>query len=114
MKRIEAFLQPHRVGKVVAALHKLSRFPGFTLLDARGQGHGRGPGGEYVYSDVDGVQFHEHQILVVLCGDAEADLIVDLIASVAHTGNEGDGIVTVTHVQKVKRIRDAPAGGTDA
>lgn len=42
MKRIGAFLQPHRVSKAVAALHALPRFPGFTLLDARGQGHGRG------------------------------------------------------------------------
>ena len=41
MKRIEATLQPHRLTKVVHALHALPHFPGFTVYDAHGQGHGR-------------------------------------------------------------------------
>lgn len=115
MKRIEAFLQPHRVSKVVAALHTLPRFPGFTVFEAQGQGHGRGPGGRYVYSEFDGVQYQEHRVLMLLCEDADADLIARLIASVAHTGNPGDGLVVITDVEQVQRIRDAlPGGGQES
>ena len=45
MKRIEAFLQPHRVSKVVAALHGLPRFPGFTVLEPTGRATGVGMAG---------------------------------------------------------------------
>lgn len=38
MKEIKAIIHPHMVHKVVQALRELEHFPGFTLLDARGQG----------------------------------------------------------------------------
>ena len=43
MKRLEAFIQPHRLNKVIRALHELPRFPGFTVCNAHGQGHERLP-----------------------------------------------------------------------
>ncbi|MFX9224383.1 P-II family nitrogen regulator, partial [Acinetobacter baumannii] len=72
MKRIEAFLRPHRLGKVIAALHALPHFPGFTVFDAHGQGHGRGTGGHYVYGEDEGVLLHERCVLVVICADEQA------------------------------------------
>jgi nitrogen regulatory protein P-II 1 len=111
MKRIEAFLQPHRVSKVVAALHGLPRFPGFTVLDAHGQGHGRGHGGHYVYTEIDGVRYRQHSMLIVLCEDSEATRIAELIASAAHTGNAGDGLVIVSNVCQVRFVREARSEG---
>lgn len=109
MRQITAYLQPHRLSKVVRALHGLARFPGFTVLDAHGQGHGRGAGGHHAYDD-DGLTYHERCMLVVVCEDNETASIVDLIARTAHTGNKGDGIVVVTEVSQVLRIRDAGGG----
>lgn len=110
MKRIEAFLRPHRLGKVIAALHALPHFPGFTVFDAHGQGHGRGTGGHYVYGEDEGFLLHERCVLVVICADEQADGIADLIAGAAHTGNKGDGIVAITSLEGVRRIRDAGGG----
>lgn len=45
MKKICAYIKTHRVGEVIAALHELPCFPGFTVLDGHGQGHGCGAGG---------------------------------------------------------------------
>ncbi|MBL6752617.1 MAG: P-II family nitrogen regulator [Nevskia sp.] len=109
MKQIAACLQPHRLSKVVRALHSLARFPGFTVLDAHGQGHGRGAGGHHAYDD-DGLMYYERCVLTVVCEDGEAASIADLIARTAHTGNKGDGIVVITEVSQVLRIRDAGGG----
>lgn len=105
MKRIEAFIQQHRLSKVVNALHALSRFPGFSVLDAHGQGPGRGAGGHYDYGD-DSVLYHRHCALVIICEDDEADMLTEVIGRAAHTGNRGDGIITVGEVSRVLRIGD--------
>ena len=106
MKRIEAFIQPHRLNKVVATLHALPSFPGFTVLNAHGQGHGRGKGGHFAYGE-GGLLFHAHCVVVIICEDALAAQIAEQIAKTAHTGNPGDGIVVISDVAQLIRIRDA-------
>jgi nitrogen regulatory protein PII len=106
MKRIEAYIQPHRLHKVIDSLHALPSFPGFTVLDVHGQGQGRGAGGHYAYGD-SGLLLHEHRMLVMLCLDEVADQIADVIATAAHTGKQGDGIVAISDVAAFRRIRDA-------
>ena len=51
MKEIKAILQPHVLSRVIHALHELPHFPGLTVLDALGQGRGRGQGGTFVLTD---------------------------------------------------------------
>lgn len=106
MKRIEAFLQPHRLGEVIEVLHAQPRFPGFTVLQSRGQGHGRGPHGQYTYDEGD-LSLHNRRVLIMFCEDSEVARFTQLIARVAHTGNPGDGIVVVSEVAEILRIRDA-------
>ena len=103
MKRIEATLQPHRLSRVVHALHALPRFPGFTVFNAQGQGHGRGA---HEVHDEDCLTYLDRKVLVIVCDDIEAPIISELIANVAHTGNRGDGIVFTTDVVDIRRIRD--------
>jgi nitrogen regulatory protein P-II 1 len=105
MKRIEAFLQPHRLTHVMHKLHELPRFPGLTVIDAHGQGHGRGAGGHFMY-DEQCLIYHGRKLLIVICEDAEASAIAQVIASAAHTGNPGDGIVAVSKIADLLRIRD--------
>jgi len=101
MKQLTAFLQPHRLGRVVRALHDAPSFPGFTV-----QGHGRGAGGHYAPGS-DDLLYHERAVLIVVCDDAEAASLAELIAQAAHTGNNGDGLVTIRALDAVLRIRDA-------
>ena len=106
MKQLTAFLQPHRLSRVVRAVHDAPRFPGFTVLEAHGQGHGRGAGGQYAPGS-DDLLYHARVVLVVVCDDEEAAPLAELIARAARTGNNGDGIVAIAPLDAVLRIRDA-------
>lgn len=108
MKRIEAFIQPHRLSKVVRALHELPSFSGFTVVDGKGQGHGRGAGGHYAFGH-DSLMYQDRQVLIVVCADGDANLIAQTIAQAAHTHNPGDGLVSIGDVSQVLRIADAHA-----
>jgi len=104
MKEIKAIIQPHMVSKVVRALHELPHFPGLTVLEARGQGRGRGAGGSYKITE-DDIDYHPKAVLEVVCADTLAAEITRTIQQTAHTGNKGDGIITVRELTEVVRIR---------
>ncbi len=113
MMQVTAYLQRHRLSKVIHALHELPRFPGFTVFDGHGQGHGHGAGGHYA-SDDDRLLYESRSVLVVICEDSEAETIARLIARSARTGNKtGDGIVSISPVFSVLNIHEIapPAGG---
>lgn len=104
MKEIKAIIQPHMVSKVVRALHELPHFPGLTISDARGQGRGRGAGGAFKVTE-DSLDYHPRTVLDILCADELAASITETIRQAAHTGHAGDGIITVTDLAEVIRIR---------
>lgn len=104
MKEIKAILQPHIVTKVVRALQALPHFPGLTLSDAHGQGRGRGAGGSFKLTE-DEIDYHRKVILEVVCNDELTPGIVGAIRQAAHTGNKGDGIIVVSELREVIRIR---------
>lgn len=104
MKEIKAILQLHMVTKVVRVLHALPHFPGLTLSDARGQGRGRGAGGSFKLTE-DDIDYHRKVILEVVCNDELAQSIVETIRQAARTGNKGDGIILVSELREVIRIR---------
>lgn len=110
MKEITAILQPQTLSRVMHALHALPHFPGVTLLDAHGQGRGRGIGGAFRPTE-DNFTFHSKIALLVTCDDTHADLIVAAIAQAARTGNNGDGLITVKDVTHVIRIRTGETAG---
>ena len=110
MKRLEAFIQPHRLNKVIRALHELPRFPGCTICNAHGQGHGRGTGGHYSFADAEGLHHQARCIVVIYCADEEADSIACTIQRSAHTGHAGDGFVAVSDCPQCLRIRDEGGG----
>ncbi|HLG22375.1 MAG TPA: P-II family nitrogen regulator [Candidatus Manganitrophaceae bacterium] len=104
MKEIKAMIHPHMAGKVAQALRELPRFPGLTLLDARGQGRGRGVGGAYVVTE-DDIDYHRKTMMIIVCADEMVPAIVETIRKGAHTGHPGDGIITVGELAEVIRIR---------
>lgn len=104
MKEIKAIIQPHMVSKVVRALHELPHFPGLTVFDARGQGRGRGAGGAFKVTE-DSIDYHRKTVLEIVCADEHAASIAETIRQHAHTGRTGDGIIIVTDLGEVIRIR---------
>ncbi len=109
MKEIKATIQPHMFSKVAQALHELPHFPGMTVLKCQGQGRGRGQGGTFVLTE-DEIQFHDKERIEIICSDEDADSIVKAIAGHAHTGNAGDGIITISDIAYVARIRTGETG----
>ena len=110
MKEITAIIQPHTLSRVMRALHALPHFPGLTLLDAHGQGRGRGAGGAFQPTE-DDFTFHKKTVLLVTCEATQADSIAATIAQAAHTGNKGDGLISIKDVASVIRIRTGETAG---
>lgn len=104
MKEIRAIIQPHMLTKVMDALHNCEHFPGATISDCQGQGRGRGGGGHYVATQ-DTIFFAKKVRLEILCADSVCDHLVGVIGTAAHTGNSGDGVISVSEVGRVLRIR---------
>lgn len=104
MKEIKASIQPHILGRVVQALHALPHFPGITILDAAGQGRGRGAGGAYRVTEEE-IFFHQKKRIEVVCADEFVPAIVEAIRTAAHTGHAGDGLITVNDISQAVRIR---------
>jgi nitrogen regulatory protein P-II 1 len=104
MEEITAIIQPHVLPKVMDALHALPHFPGITVSDVRGQGRGRGAGGHYVASK-DTIFFREMTKLALFCADRTADELVRTIRAASHTSNPGDGMITVSDLPRIVRIR---------
>ncbi len=104
MKAIHAIIQPHMLEKVMDALHALPHFPGVTVSECLGQGRGLGAGGEYVATEQT-IGLHKMTRLELVSGDEAASEIARVILKAAHTGNPADGVIVVTNVRYVVRIR---------
>jgi nitrogen regulatory protein P-II 1 len=111
MKQITAIIRPHRLDAVEAALHALPHFPGFTVFPAFG--HPRGHGHEHRFSDDEWKpDSHRQLTLIVFCASADAPGIVEAVVRAARTGNTGDGIVGITELIDVVRIRTGERADT--
>lgn len=109
MKQITAILQPHRLEKIEAALHALPHFPGFTLFKA--QGHPRGHGVDHAFvADEWEPDQHARLLMLIYCTDEQVEALVQAIELAARTGQAGDGLIAVTEVLDVVRIRSGERG----
>jgi nitrogen regulatory protein PII len=105
MTLVTAVIKPSMEGKVVRALHDLTEFPGFTVVEVRGQGRGRGAGGAYRATEYD-FAYHRHLELRIVCRSEAAPEICSVIAGAAWTGHKGDGVIFTAPAQSFLRIRD--------
>ena len=104
MKQIIAMIQPHRLENVEAALHLLEHLPGFTLFQAHG--HPRGKGAHHAFTSNEwNPDAHDRLVLMIFCEDQHVEKLVSTIRDAAYTGNPGDGLIAVTEVVSLVRIR---------
>jgi nitrogen regulatory protein PII len=105
MTLIIAQIRPNMEGKVITALHDLPEFPGFTLSEVRGQGRGRGTGGEYQSSEFD-LTYQRHLQIQIVCRASMVNSVFDAIANAAWTGRRGDGVIFAADAKFFARIRE--------
>ena len=112
MKVITAIVQPFVLGKLTDALEALSGFPGMTVSQVQGLGAGGviDDEAEQHRAVVDFVAFVRKIRLDIFAADTDVERIVEIILTVAHTGNPGDGKIVITPAERTIRIRTRESG----
>ncbi len=105
MKRVEAIIRPERLGEVAANL-EAEGINGFTIADVRGHGNSPEKKGEYRGNVYEMLVSHKLAITLFV-DDDEVDAAVGAISAGAHTGEVGDGVITVSALDAVYRIAGA-------
>ncbi|MDR1447537.1 MAG: P-II family nitrogen regulator [Candidatus Ancillula sp.] len=108
MKLVTAIIQPHRLDEVKSNL-ELVGIHGMTASEAKGFGRQKGHteiyrGSEYTVDLVPKVR------LEIVCDDADAIIITDVITRSASTGKIGDGKVWITPLDDIIRVRTGERG----
>ena len=103
MKRIEAYIQPFMLTRVLHGLRE-AQVHGLTVSDVRGFGREKDESYPHHASDY-AVDFTPKVKLEMLCRDEDVERFTEAIVQGGQTGRKGDGKVFVTSVERVVSIR---------
>ena len=109
MKKISAYIKPHKLSAVTLALHEVEGLSGMSISDTRGFGRGRAKGAPNTVRE-DLVDFIPNVKLEIVCGDEQVDEIVETICREAHTGLRGDGKIYIAPIEGAIRISSGERG----
>jgi nitrogen regulatory protein P-II 1 len=103
MKKIEAYIQPFMLRKVVDALMAI-HIHGMSVIEAKGFGKEKDE--SYPHDIKDYVtDFTSKTKIEIICADHECEKVATTIQNAAHTGRKGDGKLFITDIQKAVSIR---------
>lgn len=94
MKKIEAFIQPFMIDRVVRALQRIEGLPGVVISDA-----------QCVSAECGHDQPDVNKRVEVMVPDHQAETVIEAIATNARTGKPGDGGIFVTPIEQTVIIR---------
>ena len=108
MKLISAVIKPFKLDEIKVAVREAG-VTGMTVSQVRGFGRTGGHieiyrGKEYEFDFVDKLQVE------IVVTDELADRVVDAVANAARTDTVGDGMLWVTDIEHVVRIRTGERG----
>jgi nitrogen regulatory protein P-II 1 len=108
MKKVEAIIREEKLDAVKSAL-EAKGFIGLTVSDVRGRGQQKGLSlqwrvGEYRVDLLPKIKVE------VVVHDREAAAVLDIVCDAARTGDIGDGMIFVTEVLQVCRVRTGERG----
>jgi nitrogen regulatory protein PII len=108
MKLISAVIKPFKLDEVKVAAREVG-VSGMTVSQVRGFGRTGGHieiyrGKEYEFDFVDKLQVE------IVTTDELADAVVDAVSAAARTDTVGDGMLWVTDIEHVVRIRTGERG----
>lgn len=104
MKEIKAIIQPHRLSDVIDALRDMEDLHGVTVSEVKGFGHHRANGAKKSGAE-DFSDYAKKMKLEIVVPDHLAGPVVQTILKHAHTGRPGDGLIFVSAVEEVFRVR---------
>ena len=104
MKEIKAIIQPHRLSAVIDALQQMEGLPGVTVSEVKGFGRNRAKGAkDKVVQDF--VEYAKKVKLEIVVPDGMFEAVLQTIIAHTQTGHAGDGLVFVSTIDEVVRIR---------
>ena len=104
MKEVKAIIQPFLLSKVVDALQAIEGLPGATVSEVKGFGRGRAKdAAEKIVED--DMEYAKKCKLEIVVPDRLLGAVLDVVKKEAHTGRPGDGLIFVSTVEDVIRIR---------
>lgn len=109
MKEIKAIIQPHMLTKVIDSLRAVDDLPGVTVSEVRGFGRGRARSAKDKIVE-DYIEYAKKAKLEIVVPDHLAPQVIEIVTRQAHTGGPGDGLIFVSKVDEVIRIRTGTAG----
>jgi nitrogen regulatory protein PII len=107
MKRIEAVIRPHKQAYVLAALARLG-ITNVTIIETLGLCDPPNYSQIYDPANVDaetGTGLVPKRLLLLFVEDDQVQPVLELIQTTALTGRPGDGIIAVSQLDQILRIR---------
>lgn len=109
MKRIAAVVRPEKLEPLKEALFE-AKVSGMTIYQVNGCGNQHGwkeyfRGSEVFLNMIPKVKFE------IIVDNDRVDEIVDLVVSVARTGEVGDGKIFISDIERVIRVRTGEEDG---
>lgn len=103
MKQIKALIRHNMADEVVDAIENLPKTPGLTVSEVQGWGHSK---------NGKGVKLTERIKLEMVIPDEQVETVLDCLVKYARTGegHYGDGLIFVSPVDEVVRIRNGQRG----
>jgi nitrogen regulatory protein PII len=108
MKKIESIIRTSKLSEVRNALNKYD-IKGLTVSQVMGCGRQKGHK-EYYRGSVVNINFLPKVKIEIVTKDKYVDEIIELISSVARTGEIGDGKIFVFDIEDAYRIRTGERG----
>ena len=108
MKKIEAYIQPFMLHKVVDAL-RVIHIHGMSVIEAKGFGKEKDESYPHHVADYI-VDFTPKTKIEIVCNDDQSTKIAETIQKSAHTGRKGDGKIFMTTIDSVISIRTGDQG----
>ena len=102
MKEIKAFVKPFKVNDILNLLLQAG-YPNTTVSLAEGTGKFKSD--ESILSTHFSITDSKVAKIEIVCNDKDVDQIVNIISTKGRTGTSGDGLIYVSDIQKVIRVR---------
>jgi len=102
MKEIKAFVKPFKVNDILNQLLQAG-YPNTTVSLAEGTGSFKSD--ELSLSTHFSITDSKVAKIEIVCNDVDVEKIVSIISTKGRTGNPGDGLIYVSDIQKVIRVR---------
>ncbi len=110
MKEIKAFVKPFKVNDILNQLLQAG-YPNITASMAEGTGSLKNE--ESNLSAHFSITDSKVAKIEIVCNDSEVENIVSIISTKGRTGNPGDGIIYVSEVEKVYKVKTGVENAED-